>query len=137
MIEFWLNERKRCEGRRLVAIFEDAEMLLAPREERSQALVSDLLNASDGLLGDCLELQIIATVNCPLEKLDPAVTRPGRLIGYREFRRLNREEALAVAESKGIQISASESLSLAEIYNLAATPNAINDDRRAIGFNVA
>lgn len=134
MIEFWLNEATRSQGRRLVAIFEDAETLLATREERSQASVSDLLNASDGLLGDCLQLQIIATVNCPLEKLDVAITRPGRLIGYREFRRLNRSEALALAESKGIQIPERDSLSLAEIYNQSATAHDINGNRRPIGF---
>jgi hypothetical protein len=38
--------------------------------EGCPARVSQLLNASDVLLGDCLQLQIIATVNCPLENLD-------------------------------------------------------------------
>jgi ATP-dependent 26S proteasome regulatory subunit len=135
MIEFWLEERKDSRGLRDVAIFEDAEHLLEPRHDDNQGLVSEMLNAADGLLGDCLHLQIIATVNCPLEKLDKAVTRPGRLIGYREFRRLNTDEAAALAARKGLQLPMKESFSLAEIYNQAAAQDMTANTKR-IGFTV-
>ena len=134
MVDFWLDESQSSKGRQLVAIFEDAELLLAPREDGDPALVSEMLNAADGLLGDCLRLQIIATVNCPLDRLDAAVTRPGRMIGFREFRRLNRKEAEALAARKGIQIPEKDSLSLAEIYSQPAAPRDLTRHGRSIGF---
>jgi hypothetical protein len=79
--------------------------------------VSNLLNIGDGFLGDHLKLHLVATTNVPIRELDPAVTRPGRLMGAREFPRLGREAALRLAEAKGIQeLPEQPDYSLAEIY---------------------
>jgi hypothetical protein len=42
-------------------------------------------NATDGLLGDHLRPLILCTTNAPVHELDAALTRPGRLVGVREF----------------------------------------------------
>ena len=60
-----------------------------------------------------MKLHIIATTNVQLSKLDPSIVRPGRLIGMREFRRLNREEAIRLAKDKGLEVPAQRDFSLA------------------------
>jgi SpoVK/Ycf46/Vps4 family AAA+-type ATPase len=116
-VGFWLRQTERHSDKQKVAILEDAESLLAPRSESIRAQVSDLLNVADGFLGDHLKLHIIATTNVPIRELDPAVTRPGRLLGAREFPRLGQEAALRLAEAKGIVgLPVQPDYSLAEIY---------------------
>ena len=89
--------------------------------ETQQSMVSFV---PAGFLSDQLGLQIIATVNCPFEELDPAIARPGRLVGYRQFRRLTRLEAGRLAADKGLSINDQQDFSLAEIF----FPNSIGAD---------
>jgi len=79
--------------------------------------LSNFLNVSDGLPGEFLKLHLLCTINCKIDKIDPAVTRTGRLIAYRNFRRLTRAEAQRLALAKGLTIRTQETYSLAEIYN--------------------
>ncbi len=117
-VSFWLTQNQRRKGKSKVAIVEDAEHLLLPRDEHSRAQVSNLLNIGDGFLGEHLRLQVIATTNVAVRQLDEAVQRPGRLIGTREFRRLTRTEASRLAQAKGLTLPVEpESWSLAEVYN--------------------
>ena len=116
-VGFWLDQNRRHNPKAKLAIIEDAENLLLPRDERSRAQVSNLLNIADRFLGEHLKLHVVATTNTPMRRLDEAVLRPGRLMGTREFRRLNRAEALRLAQAKGLKLAdGSDSWSLAEIY---------------------
>jgi ATPase family associated with various cellular activities (AAA) len=114
-IEFWLRENKRNLGK--VVVIEDAESLLAKRGADNQEALSNLLNIADGFIGDYLRLHVICTISAPIKDLDPAVTRPGRLIASREFSKLTRQQALRLAETLGITLQPQDSYSLAEIYN--------------------
>jgi len=117
-VDFWLKQNREHKGKAKLAIIEDAENLLLPRDERSRAQVSNLLNIGDGFLGEHLKLHVVATTNVPIRRLDEAVLRPGRLIGTREFRRLTRAEALRLAQAKGLTLAnPADTWSLAEIYN--------------------
>jgi hypothetical protein len=116
-VGFWLDQNRRHNPKAKLAIIEDAENLLLPRDERSRAQVSNLLNIGDGFLGEHLRLHVVATTNTPMRRLDEAVMRPGRLMGTREFRRLNRAEALRLAKAKGLTLADGfDTWSLAEIY---------------------
>ena len=117
-VGFWLEQNRRHGPKTKLAIIEDAENLLLPRDERSRAQVSNLLNIGDGFLGEHLKMHVVATTNTPMRRLDEAVLRPGRLMGTREFRRLTRDEALRLAQAKGLKLAdGSDSWSLAEVYN--------------------
>jgi len=117
-VDFWLKQNREHKGKAKLAIIEDAENLLLPRDERSRAQVSNLLNIGDGFLGEHLKLHVVATTNVPMRKMDEAVLRPGRLMGTREFRRLTRAEALRLAQAKGLALAnPADTWSLAEIYN--------------------
>jgi len=101
-----------------VVILEDAEDLLMERRTDNQAKVSALLNIADGLLGEFLQVHLLCTVNAPLERLDPAILRPGRLVAYRDFGRLNRQQARRLAQVKGLRLSQDQTdYTLAEIYS--------------------
>ncbi|CAF1217871.1 unnamed protein product [Adineta ricciae] len=77
-----------------ILISEDAENIIRDRSGTtvsSPQAVANLLNLSDGLLGDAMHQQIIATFNCDLTIVDRALLRKGRLIANYEFNRLDIE----------------------------------------------
>ncbi|CAF1312442.1 unnamed protein product [Adineta ricciae] len=107
-----------------ILIIEDAENIIKDRSETttpSQA-VANLLNLSDGLLGDAMHQQIIATFNCDLTIIDPALLRKGRLIANYEFNKLDLESAKILSDKLGFgQENITEPMTLAEIYNQGNT----------------
>jgi ATP-dependent 26S proteasome regulatory subunit len=107
--------------------------LLLPRDGDSRDKVSNLLNIADGFLGDYLRLHVILTTNVPITQFDPAILRPGRLIGIREFRRLNQEDALRLAQVKRLVVPDQPDFSLAELYCSRADADRFGQALR-IGF---
>lgn len=75
-------------------ILEDSGEFLLPdaRQQMGQGL-SRLLNASDGLIGQGLRSTFLITTNEPMNKLHPAVSRPGRCAAQIEFGEFTQEEA--------------------------------------------
>ncbi|MCI0534812.1 MAG: ATP-binding protein [Verrucomicrobiales bacterium] len=132
-VSFWVEQRGEGCGKHRIAIMEDAEELLLPRDEGSRAKVSNLLNIGDGFLGEHLNLHVVATTNAPIRQIDPAMLRPGRLMGSREFRRLTRPEAQRLAEAKGLTLADQPDYSLGELYCGEVARPALNVDRQ-IGF---
>ena len=115
-VNFWVEQTRKHGKKQKIAILEDAEELLLPRDGDSRDKVSNLLNIADGFLGDYLRLHVVLTTNVPITEIDPAILRPGRLIGIREFRRLNQEDALRLAQAKGLVVPDQPDFSLAELY---------------------
>lgn len=75
-------------------IFEDTEELIASDDKGSVSpSVSRLLNIGDGLLGQGLKILILITTNVKLEKLHPALKRPGRTLANIHVPSLPKEEA--------------------------------------------
>ena len=52
-----------------------------------------ILNITDGILGESLGIQIIATFNTDVQNIDPALKRKGRLKSAYEFKALSPEKA--------------------------------------------
>jgi hypothetical protein len=103
-----------------VLLIEDAEPLLSLRQHGARVQgITNLLNMSDGLLNDMLNMQIICTFNVELEKLDNALLRPGRLIARKEFKRLPEFEANLLAQRLGIKHHFEGPATLSEIYSKA------------------
>ena len=123
-VNFWVRQAADCPLAK-VAVLEDAEALLAPRDEARGDAVSNLLNATDGLMGDFLKVHLVATVNCKLTALDAACRRPGRMLALREFARMPRERAEMVAERHGLELAGEQpDYSLAEIFHGASKATA-------------
>lgn len=100
-----------------VIIIEDAEQIIMDRRTNSQSSVSGLLNISDGLLADFLNVQLICTFNSPLTLVDSALMRKGRLIAQYEFGKLPVEKAQRLSDRVGKHCLITVPQSLAEIMN--------------------
>ena len=81
-IDFMINQKDS------ILVIEDAEKLIRPRESGASNGISNLLNVTDGILGDIMKLKIIATHNTQKEQIDDALLRKGRLIVEHEFGKL-------------------------------------------------
>jgi hypothetical protein len=102
-----------------ILIIEDAERVIADREGNgSPAGVSNILNLTDGILGDCLSIQIVATFNMKREKIDPALLRKGRLIAEHKFENLSIEDTNKLLKHLNKDYVSDRELSLADIYNI-------------------
>ena len=107
------------EQKNSILIIEDAERIISDREGNgSPAGVSNILNLTDGILGDCLGIQIVATFNMRREKIDQALLRKGRLIAEHKFEKLNIEETNKLLQHLGKDFVSKESMALADIYNV-------------------
>lgn len=100
-----------------VLVIEDAENIIMNRNNNNSSVVSVLLNIADGLLADCLNIQIICTFNTSLQNIDEALLRKGRLIAKYEFKELTAEKAQRLSEELGFHSEINEAVTLAEIYN--------------------
>jgi hypothetical protein len=114
MIPFLMDHRDS------ILIIEDAERVIGDRESGnvSSAGVSNVLNLTDGILGDCLSIQIIATFNMRKENIDKALLRKGRLIAEHKFEKLTLDETNKLLKhlNKGMEVK--EGMTLADIYNI-------------------
>ena len=101
-----------------VLIIEDAEKVVMNRNGNgNEAAVSNLLNLSDGILGDCLKTQIVATFNTERQLIDKALLRKGRLIVEYKFDNLSLDKTIKLFKSLKIGYKPTESMPLSDIYN--------------------
>jgi hypothetical protein len=102
-----------------ILLIEDAEKVIRSREGEGSNPegVSNILNLTDGFLGDCLNLFIIATFNTPREKIDKALIRKGRLVAEHHFDELTADQANIILQKIGSKRKADKNMTLAEIYN--------------------
>lgn len=108
----FIMDHKSC-----ILLLEDAEKVLRSRELTDNSAMSNILNITDGLLGDCLNVMIIATFNTNKDEIDPALTRKGRLILEHEFDKLPTENCNKIFKKNKINRKTKEPMSLAEIFN--------------------
>lgn len=102
-----------------ILIIEDAERVIADREGNGSPVgVSNILNITDGILGDCLNIQIIATFNMRREKIDTALLRKGRLIAEHKFEKLSVENTNKLLKHLEKDYISTEEMALADIYNV-------------------
>lgn len=100
-----------------VIIIEDAENVIVDRKRDNDSSVSNLLNISDGLLGDFLNVQVICTFNQSLSMVDSALLRKGRLIAQYEFGKLSINKAQQLSNHLGFSTIIQKSMTVAEIAN--------------------
>ncbi|MET9495994.1 DUF5925 domain-containing protein [Streptomyces sp. NPDC006552] len=119
-----------AKGRWRLLLLEDCDELIRGEAKHTagQAL-SRLLNLTDGLLGQGRNVLVGVTTNEDLERLHPAVVRPGRCLARIEVGPLTRREAtgwLGTEEGLG-----RDGATLAELYALrrGIAPTSVPDQR--------
>lgn len=129
IIPFLMDQRNS------ILIIEDAERVISDRQGNgSQAGVSNILNITDGILGDCLGIQIIATFNMSREKIDSALLRKGRLIAEHKFTNLSVENSNKLLKTLGKGYTTTIPMSLADIYNIDVEVFRQSKDIKKVGF---
>ena len=101
-----------------ILFIEDAERVITDRNTGGSVGVSNILNLTDGILSDILNIQIVATFNMDKRKIDEALLRKGRLIAEHEFGKLSIEDSNAVLNHLKIPYDAIKPMTLTEIYNV-------------------
>ena len=118
-----------------VLIIEDAENIIMDRRYSAGSSVSNLLNISDGLLSDFLNIQLVCTFNHPLTMVDEALMRKGRLIARYEFGKLSIEKAQRLSDHLGYKTIIDKPMTIAEISNPDILPN-VEKKERKVGFQL-
>ena len=118
-----------------VLIIEDAENIIMQRQAGMDSSVSNLLNISDGLMSDFLNIQLICTCNSPLSSIDHALMRKGRLIAKYEFGKLSVAKAQRLSDHVGQNCRIQHPMSVAEIFNQHEKTQ--EPERHVIGFRRA
>jgi energy-coupling factor transporter ATP-binding protein EcfA2 len=123
------------EHKNSILIIEDAEKVISDREiNGSSAGISNILNLTDGILGDCLNIQILATFNMKKEKIDKALLRKGRLIAEHKFDKLSINDSNKLLIHLQKDYIASEPMCLADIYNIDVEVYKSEEKTTKIGF---
>lgn len=122
--------------RNSILIIEDAETVITDRENGgSISGVSNILNITDGIMGDCLNIQIIATFNMEKRKIDKALLRKGRLIAEHRFENLSVEDSNNLLKHLKKDYITTEPMCLADIYNINEELIKPEDKKNKIGFH--
>ncbi|MBI5370471.1 MAG: AAA family ATPase [Sphingobacteriales bacterium] len=119
-----------------VLIIEDAENIIMDRRHNSSSSVSNLLNISDGLLADFLNVQLVCTFNSPLATVDNALLRKGRLIARYEFGKLGVNKSRRLSKYFGLEKQIDEPMTIAEIANPHESHEVVKPVE-VIGFRLA
>jgi SpoVK/Ycf46/Vps4 family AAA+-type ATPase len=123
------------EHKNSILIIEDAEKVISDRElNGSSAGVSNILNLTDGILGDCLNIQIVATFNMKREKIDSALLRKGRLIAEHKFGLLSVDNVNKLLKHLGKENTVDKPMPLSDIYNIDEETFKV-ENKQNIGFN--
>jgi hypothetical protein len=120
-----------------IFVIEDAENIIIDRNSSGSSSVSALLNLADGILSDCLNIQLICSFNTDLSRVDSALTRKGRLIAKYEFLELSAPKAQALSLKLGFSTAITAPMALAAIYNQNDREFSPLTQKRAIGFRAA
>ena len=119
-----------------VLFIEDAERVITDRNNGGGNGVSNILNITDGILSDILNIQIVATFNMDKAKIDSALLRKGRLIAEHKFDALSIEDSQALIDHLGFDHTADKGMTLTEIYNLSEIEYKSEEKSKpTIGFN--
>lgn len=115
-----------------ILLIEDAEEVLSI--QRNSA-TNNLLGLTDGFLKDALQLKVIATFNCKLDDIDPALKRKGRLYYEYKFDKLTVDEGRKLAKFMGLNdVVVDEPMTIAEIFNPDANASDGVNDEKFMGF---
>jgi len=125
------------EKKNSILIIEDGEKAISDRTNPSSTIaVSNILNITDGILSDCLGIQVVITFNTDKSNIDPALLRKGRLIAEHKFEKLNIDDTNRLLEYLGKKIITKKEMSLAEIYNIDDDDFSETQSPKKIGFDI-
>lgn len=101
-----------------ILIIEDADRLLYDRDENENSILSKILNISDGIVKNVTKKIVFSTNITDIERIDPALIRPGRCYDVLDFRKLTSDEAKSAVAMKNLDREiANRDYTLAELFS--------------------
>ena len=123
-----------------ILLLEDAESILTNSTEDRDQAVTNILNISDGLLNDYMDMQIIATLNVQKSVIDEALLRKGRLMVNYKFKKLTATQATKLSKYIKTDKKYTEPQTLAEVYEEKNGKQLIDlvdvDEPSGMGFKI-
>ena len=116
-----------------ILILEDSENIISNTFMQRTQAIANILNMTDGLLNDHLEVQIISTFNTSNKEIDPALLRAGRLKVNYEFKALKPKQANKLCKHLDNGKTFDNPTTLSEIYEGHNQIISIQEKKR-IGF---
>jgi hypothetical protein len=108
----------------LIILEDTGELLKAESKDVVGQGLSRLLNLTDGLIGQGLNLIILITTNEKISTFNDAVTRAGRCISHAEVDKFGTSESNAWLERHGSDKRVNEPKTLSELYSMIYDPEA-------------
>lgn len=122
---------------RLIILEDAGELISHQGKMESGQAFARLLNLSEGLLGQSLNVAVLITTNEDIGNIHPAISRPGRCLANVDFGPLSADEATAWAETHNITLPERRAYTLAELYSIVNGHELPRTNRRPVGFGVA
>jgi len=116
-----------------VFVLEDAEKAILQRDTDNNSLIFNILNLSDGILNDILNVTFLVTYNTDIKNIDKAILRKGRLKYRYYFNKLPIKDAQKCIDSLGFEFKVTAPMSIGEIYNLRDNNN-FQEVEKQVGF---
>ena len=106
-----------------LVVFEDlGNIITAQASSEYDQIYANLLNVTDGLLSLLSNTVLVLTFNTKIDKIDPAILRPGRCVAQIQVDPLSREQAQQLLQAGGLDFDIeSETYTLAEVYEMKRT----------------
>lgn len=119
-----------------VIILEDCENLLRERSSSGtlDSSIINILNMSDGLLGDSMCMKFICTFNSPFSLIDKALTRKGRLFERYEFKALSEDKTAKLVKELYDKDYTGEGMTLSEVFNMDVDNHGTDNNTISIGY---
>lgn len=106
----------------LVIVEDSGDLITTHGNKNNSDGFAKLLNLTDGLVGQGLDIIFLITTNEPFDNLHPAVARPGRCLSHIEFSKFSPEDA---SEWLGQRVN--REYSLAEMYERLSNTQIIKE----------
>jgi hypothetical protein len=123
---------------RLLVLEDCDELIHGDAKKGAGQALSRLLNLTDGMVGQGLDVLICLTTNEDVHRLHPAVTRPGRCLAQVHVGRFPRDEARSwLGRPDGVAVDGvgPDGATLAELYALRGDVRKVDrpEPERAVG----
>jgi len=138
MTDFSSFELMKNHLKNSVVIIEDCDKILEDRNFGALSkCLSNILNISDGLLSDVLNVKFICTFSSDAAEIDKALLRKGRLVEKYEFKKLSAEKsAKLIKEFYAVDLDEAKPMSLAEIFYYDSDNHGFHEPKKPkVGFN--
>jgi hypothetical protein len=120
---------------KLVVLEDAGELLTLDAHSRTGHAMSRLLNVTDGMIGQGMNVIVLVTTNEPIGKLHPAIHRPGRCWRQIDFAPLARNQANRWLAANDSATRVTESTALTILY--AILRGEATTEEAAFGFGAA